>query len=37
MTVRAPGIYKLAIGDTIFLTPEAENLHKFDETGLRIN
>ena len=37
MTVRAPGIYKLAIGDTIFLTPEAENLHKFGETGLRIN
>ena len=36
MTVRAPGKVRLEIVDTVFLTPEAANLHRFDEAGLRI-
>ena len=37
MTVRAPGKVKLAVGDTVFLTPDMDNLHRFDEAGLRIS
>ena len=37
MTVRAPGKVRLASGDTVFLTPEAENLHRFDQDGQRIS
>jgi multiple sugar transport system ATP-binding protein len=37
MTVRAPGKLRLASGDPVFLTPEVENLHRFDKTGLRIS
>ena len=37
MTVRAPGKTKLSIGDRIHLTPEQENLHRFDKSGLRIS
>ncbi|MEP2781134.1 MAG: ABC transporter ATP-binding protein [Pseudoruegeria sp.] len=37
MTVRAPGKVRLAMGDTVYLTPEMENLHKFDKNGMRVN
>lgn len=36
LTVRAPGKMQLAIGAPIFLTPEPENLHRFDAAGLRM-
>ena len=36
VTVRAPGKVRLARGDTVFLTPSVENLHRFDKSGLRI-
>ena len=37
LTLRTPGQVRLAKGDTVYLSPELENLHKFDETGARIN
>ena len=37
MTIRAPGKVRLTRGDTVYLTPEMENLHKFDKEGLRIS
>ena len=36
LTIRAPGKFRLAIGDTVYLSPELENLHKFDKSGERI-
>ena len=36
MTVRAQGQVDLHYGDTIYLTPIAEKLHRFDTGGLRI-
>jgi multiple sugar transport system ATP-binding protein len=36
MTVRASGDFVVAHGDTVFLTPSASQIHKFDEEGLRI-
>ena len=36
MTIRAPGKVRLAIGDTVYLSPELENLHKFDKSGERV-
>ena len=36
ITVRAIGGLELAYGQTVFLTPEKENLHRFDKDGLRI-
>lgn len=36
MTVRAPGKVNIAMGETVYLSPNAEDLHRFDETGLRI-
>ncbi|MCA1775642.1 MAG: TOBE domain-containing protein [Loktanella sp.] len=36
MTVRAGGEVSLTHGDTIHLEPQAENIHRFDDKGLRI-
>ena len=36
VTVRAPGDFPVAHGDKVFLTPEAERIHRFDEKGLAI-
>ncbi len=36
MTVRAGGDVDVKHGDTIYLTPQAEHLHRFDTQGLRI-
>jgi multiple sugar transport system ATP-binding protein len=36
MTVRATGEVGLSHGDTIWLTPEPENIHRFDAQGLRV-
>ncbi|MEP5633266.1 MAG: ABC transporter ATP-binding protein [Tateyamaria sp.] len=36
MTVRAPGKVRLAAGDTVYLSADMENLHRFDEAGLRM-
>lgn len=37
LTVRAPGKVKLEFGETVHLTPEQENLHRFDAKGMRIS
>ena len=36
MTVRAAGDMSVKHGDSVFLTPQAQNIHKFDAEGLRI-
>ena len=36
MTVRVGGEFPLRNGDTVYLTPEADKIHRFDEKGLRI-
>jgi len=36
LTVRASGEVGLNRGDTIFLTPQADKIHRFDQQGLRI-
>ncbi|MGQ0609986.1 MAG: ABC transporter ATP-binding protein [Paracoccaceae bacterium] len=36
ITVRINGDVAISHGDTIYLTPQADNLHKFDARGLRI-
>ena len=36
LTVRAPGEVSFSHGDTIHLTPRADQIHRFDERGLRI-
>ena len=36
ITVRAIGGLELKYGQTVFLTPEKEHLHRFDKDGLRI-
>ncbi len=36
MTVRAGGEVGLNHGDTIFLTPEADKIHRFDQNGQRL-
>lgn len=36
MTVRAGGEVDMHHGDTIYMTPDAERIHKFDAEGLRI-
>ncbi|MFP7570550.1 ABC transporter ATP-binding protein [Marivita sp. S2033] len=36
ITVRAPGEVSYDHGDTIHLTPRADQIHRFDATGLRI-
>ena len=36
LTIRAPGKVKLNHKDRVFCTPNDENLHRFDEGGLRI-
>jgi multiple sugar transport system ATP-binding protein len=33
ITARAPGEFSLATGDTIYLTPQPDRLHRFDEAG----
>ncbi len=36
MTVRAGGDVNVRHGDTVYLTPQEQNLHRFDAEGLRI-
>lgn len=36
MTVRAAGDVSVKHGDTVYLTPDKNQIHKFDENGLRI-
>jgi multiple sugar transport system ATP-binding protein len=36
MTVRADGEVALSHGDTVFLTPQADKIHRFDQNGLRL-
>jgi multiple sugar transport system ATP-binding protein len=36
VTVRVSGEIDLNYGDKVFLTPDAANLHRFDDKGLRI-
>jgi len=36
VTVRVDGEYGAAHGDTVFLTPEPDKIHRFDAEGLRI-
>jgi len=36
ITVRVGGEFSASHGDTIYLTPGADNIHKFDAAGLRI-
>ena len=36
LTVRAGGEFSVKHGDTVYLTPQAEHIHKFDNKGLRI-
>ena len=36
ITVRAIGGLQLAYGQTVFLTPEKEHIHRFDKDGLRM-
>ena len=36
LTLRAPGKVNLAMGDTVDLSTDLENLHRFDKTGRRI-
>ncbi|MDQ0391192.1 ABC transporter ATP-binding protein [Labrys monachus] len=36
ITARAPGEFSLGTGDIIFLTPQPQRLHRFDETGKAI-
>ena len=36
MTIRAGGEVSLHHGDTVWLTPDAEKIHRFDKEGLRI-
>ncbi|SDE02251.1 ABC transporter ATP-binding protein [Limimaricola pyoseonensis] len=36
VTVRADGEVGLRHGDTVFLTPQADKIHRFDDKGLRI-
>ena len=35
-TVRITGDIAVRHGDTVYLTPQAEQIHKFDTDGLRI-
>jgi len=36
LTVRADGEFTVKHGDTVYLTPQPEHIHKFDDKGLRI-
>ncbi|WP_121630697.1 ABC transporter ATP-binding protein [Tropicibacter alexandrii] len=36
ITVRVGGEFSVHHGDTVYLTPDAEKLHRFDDKGLRI-
>ncbi|WP_146590551.1 ABC transporter ATP-binding protein [Puniceibacterium confluentis] len=36
ITVRVSGEVALKAGDTVYLTPEADKLHRFDDAGLRL-
>ena len=36
MTIRAGGEVNMHHGDTVYLTPDADRIHRFDEAGLRI-
>ena len=36
LTVRAGGEFTVKHGDTVYLTPQPEHIHKFDDKGLRI-
>ncbi len=36
MTVRAQGKFNVNRGETVYISPEVENLHRFNEAGLRV-
>jgi len=36
MTVRVTGEVELKAGDTVYLTPQADKIHRFDEKGVRL-
>jgi multiple sugar transport system ATP-binding protein len=36
ITVRVDGEFEARHGDTVYLTPQADKIHRFDENGLRI-
>jgi len=36
ITIRVDGMFDVRHGDTVFLTPDADKIHKFDAQGLRI-
>ncbi|MDF1609240.1 ABC transporter ATP-binding protein [Hoeflea sp. YIM 152468] len=36
ITVRVSGEVELRAGDTVYLTPDAEKIHRFDQAGLRL-
>jgi multiple sugar transport system ATP-binding protein len=36
MTVRVDGEFSARHGDTVWLSPQEDNIHKFDDKGLRI-
>jgi multiple sugar transport system ATP-binding protein len=36
LTVRVSGEFDLRSGETVYLTPEADKIHRFDDKGLRI-
>jgi multiple sugar transport system ATP-binding protein len=37
LTVRADGDFPARHGDEVWLTPDPERIHRFDDAGLRIN
>ncbi|SNR51536.1 ABC transporter ATP-binding protein [Puniceibacterium sediminis] len=37
MTVRVPGEVELKAGDDVYLTPDMEKMHRFDDSGLRLS
>ena len=36
LTVRADGEFPVRYGDTVYLTPQADKIHRFDDKGLAI-
>jgi multiple sugar transport system ATP-binding protein len=36
ITVRAPGDFEIGFGDTVYLTPDANRIHRFDANGIAI-
>ena len=36
MTVRLSGEVEMKSGDTVYFTPDADKIHRFDDKGLRL-